>query len=79
MKARAAAQADKPKEAKKKPEKSAKPAVTNYIFDHPEGEKKNVSGNNINHSVIVLSFDTHNSITKQSQNRRKLIIWGFQK
>ena len=37
-------QADKPKEGKKKPVKSEKPAVTSYTFDHEKGEKKNVSG-----------------------------------
>ena len=37
-------QAEKPKEAKKKPVKSVKPAVTTYTFDHEKGEKKNVSG-----------------------------------
>lgn len=44
LKAKAAAQAEKPKDAKKKPIKSGKPAVITYTFDHAEGEKKNVSG-----------------------------------
>ena len=36
-------QAGKVKDEKKKP-KSSKPAAISYEFDHPEGEKKNVSG-----------------------------------